>query len=77
MQNMSEYLAYLYMSIPSSTGSIVITMKLEGKEISQKRLEDLFQWVPGGVSPGVKQVVREAASSAKIKNSGTLPPFPQ
>jgi hypothetical protein len=32
IQNMSECLAYWYMSIPSSSGSLVITVKVEGKE---------------------------------------------
>jgi hypothetical protein len=39
-----------------------------------------LQWVLGAISPGVKQLVREAdrslPSGAEVKNGGAIPPFP-
>jgi hypothetical protein len=54
--------------------------------ISQKTIffvQELFpicnKWVPGALSPGVKQMGREAdhspPTSAEIKNGGAIPPF--
>jgi hypothetical protein len=38
-----------------------------------------LQWVPGGLSPEVKRLGREAgyspSSSAKVKNGGAITPF--